>query len=1073
MSLFFVEGRAGVGKTDFLLEKIKENLHNDIKSILIVPEQISLETECRMIEKIGFVSERNNVLSFNRLFHTMYGESCGEKRCYVGKVGKTILMNRAIAKISSKLKVYTKSASYQEFAGQMLKTVSEFKRHSVSSDMLNKVSETIEGENTSEKIKDISLIYEKFNEYLYKKGADSDDNMSILKEMILKNSKLRDTDVFIDCFSSFTGEELAVVDALIKKAKNVYIAFTMDNSYIFEAVQNTLNMIENSAGKAEVIKLGENKKHTGALKYLAENYGNFRVKPYENENGGIEIYYCKNPEEECENVMIDIFDKVRRKGFKPGDIGILLSDTDVYENMLRRSFDRYGIPGYIEKSETLMLNRGGQFIISLLEAVNNRFSAESVMEFLKTGFTNINDDDICRIENYVLDIGIKGTKWFEPFSYKEEKYNLERLNEVRKEIANVFSDIPVLFKGRHNCSFFISGIKRFMERTDFKTKTEQLTKFFSKKGMPDTALKYRQVYNGIIEVLNQFEACLDGDDLFGTEKFTDMLKTAFNEYKISIIPPKNDCVMCLNPDSARHHSFEILYILGANNQMFPAPVSGSGIITDRERKILEANNVIIAPDNKRKTLELPYKIYELLCIPRKQLIISYSLANSEGGGLTPAPVVPEIKKMFRTEEKGTNDRPDDMFICTPKSSLRYALGGKADNKGVLKWYIENDKYRDMVIYILSARKYKIHSKISKYTARLLWGDEFCATVSRLEAFARCPFKYFAQYGLKLKERDTYDFNVMDRGTFTHKIMEDFVNYVIQNNIDWHSINEEKTDEIFEKIKDGSMEELEKVIPERTNAHSFLADKLQSTAKRAINAVVSQIAAGDFIPVVTELDISEDESIKPFELTTKEGRKVRLYGKIDRVDTADSSFRIIDYKSSDKSLKLSKVLEGSMLQLFVYSNVLRGKYKKPAGMFYFAVTPNLKEVYSVELKSENTEGFRLDGYMVGESDTLSKMDKNCGRTSNVVQKGHILSYGEYESFSEATMGNIRNSADRILDGDTEISPLAGSDTDKACNFCPYRSLCGFEDKYCRYRTGLGKTDSEILKEMRSKEQKNGD
>ena len=102
MAIIFVEGKAGAGKTSFCFDKIKENMEMGVKSILIVPEQISLSFEKMAVNKLGFLGQKADVLSFNRLFHRLYKDD----REYVSKVGKTILMNRAISLCSSKLELY-------------------------------------------------------------------------------------------------------------------------------------------------------------------------------------------------------------------------------------------------------------------------------------------------------------------------------------------------------------------------------------------------------------------------------------------------------------------------------------------------------------------------------------------------------------------------------------------------------------------------------------------------------------------------------------------------------------------------------------------------------------------------------------------------------------------------------------------------------------------------------------------------------------------------------------------------------------------------------------------------------
>ena len=61
MSLRLIYGRAGTGKSQFCLNKIKEQINNKTaqKIYLVVPEQFSFSTEKRLLETL----EQNSVIN--------------------------------------------------------------------------------------------------------------------------------------------------------------------------------------------------------------------------------------------------------------------------------------------------------------------------------------------------------------------------------------------------------------------------------------------------------------------------------------------------------------------------------------------------------------------------------------------------------------------------------------------------------------------------------------------------------------------------------------------------------------------------------------------------------------------------------------------------------------------------------------------------------------------------------------------------------------------------------------------------------------------------------------------------
>lgn len=77
MSMRLIYGRAGTGKSEFILREIKENLQNNLtqKIYIIVPEQFSYATEKRLLETLDAEAVVNaEVISFKRLAHRVFSE---------------------------------------------------------------------------------------------------------------------------------------------------------------------------------------------------------------------------------------------------------------------------------------------------------------------------------------------------------------------------------------------------------------------------------------------------------------------------------------------------------------------------------------------------------------------------------------------------------------------------------------------------------------------------------------------------------------------------------------------------------------------------------------------------------------------------------------------------------------------------------------------------------------------------------------------------------------------------------------------------------------------------------------
>ena len=69
--LQLIVSRTGYGKTTFIQNKIKELVQNQKEVVLIIPEQISFESERDILRAVGAKNlQYVNVMSFSRFYHS-------------------------------------------------------------------------------------------------------------------------------------------------------------------------------------------------------------------------------------------------------------------------------------------------------------------------------------------------------------------------------------------------------------------------------------------------------------------------------------------------------------------------------------------------------------------------------------------------------------------------------------------------------------------------------------------------------------------------------------------------------------------------------------------------------------------------------------------------------------------------------------------------------------------------------------------------------------------------------------------------------------------------------------------
>ena len=167
------------------------------------------------------------------------------------------------------------------------------------------------------------------------------------------------------------------------------------------------------------------------------------------------------------------------------------------------------------------------------------------------------------------------------------------------------------------------------------------------------------------------------------------------------------------------------------------------------------------------------------------------------------------------------------------------------------------------------------------------------SVSAIETYLDCPFKFFAQHVLKLEE-EPEDEEIMDprrQGQFVHDVFEAFFRSwqaaghraITQQNLD-------EAREMFRGVVDRALERLPEAEAglERTRL-------LGSPAAAGLGEAVFRMEAERPTAVVERL--LEQRLDGDVLVATAEGpRTISLRGKADRIDLlADGTFRLIDYK----------------------------------------------------------------------------------------------------------------------------------------------------------------------------------
>ena len=129
-------------------------------------------------------------------------------------------------------------------------------------------------------------------------------------------------------------------------------------------------------------------------------------------------------------------------------------------------------------------------------------------------------------------------------------------------------------------------------------------------------------------------------------------------------------------------------------------------------------------------------------------------------------------------------------------------------KELYSWYFEQEKNQENPLVlqrILDAAFYKKEKEqLKKETAKDLYGNTERVSVTRLERFSSCAYAHFLTYGLRLSERERYQFEAMDLGNIAHQSMERFARKADDIQVEWTAMSEEVKDRFIQESVEESI-----------------------------------------------------------------------------------------------------------------------------------------------------------------------------------------------------------------------------------------------------------------------------
>jgi ATP-dependent helicase/nuclease subunit B len=1126
----FLLGPAGSGKTFRCLAEVRAALTNSPDGdplVFLAPKQATFQLERQLLAEPSLNGyTRLHIFSFERLAQFVFEKLNVAPPKLLNDEGRVMILRALLRRHENELRLFRQSARRPGFAQQLNLLLGELQQHQFTPAKLRALArrENFHRELRA-KLLDLALLLEKYADWLRAHELQDGNHLLDFGAAALRDnfrfplSTFRFSGLWLDGFAEMTPQELDLLAAVIPFCEHATLAFCLDQSGASEN-QNSWLSIWNAVSqsyqqcrqrvehlpdaKIEVEFLPRNSEknrfaknpvlreleicwqsRTGILPVcvgeadtmLALARSSDRLEAYP------ALTACANPEAEAVFAAREIL-KFVRAGNRFRDCAVLVRNLAGYHKPLAREFRRYSIPFFLDRPESVSHHPLAELTRSALRTVAGDWqNYDDWFAALKAGFGSVAEEKIDDLENAALEFGWRGKQWREPLPDE----NCECLRQL------IFPPFETFSAQLSKTNFKPDGaqLAEFLRELWSNLNVEQTLEHWSLPEAEDSSLatRHSSLHSTVWRQMNLWLenlALAFSDEKLLLRDWLPVLEAGLANLTVGVIPPALDQVLIGAIDRSRNPNLKLALVLGVNESIFPAAPAAHTILTDADRDELEQRRAALGPNMRDQLARERFLGYIACTRASEKLVVTFSRNNADGKVLNPSPFIAHLQKIFlalEIEEFQNEIKPADAesaneiiaplleFCSSGRESAHSENQSRLTSAATNEWrkLLELPALKSLAKNLRQLREPDPAENLSPALAEKIYGVTLKSSVSRLEEFAQCPFKFFVHSGLRAEERKVFALDARERGSFQHEVLKMFHEQLTAENKRWRDLKpseaRERVGQIAAALAPNYRDGLLRADEQSQFAARMLVEALQNSVETLVTWMRGQY---EFDPAVAELDFGFDGSRAPaWEIDLGNKHKLALRGRIDRIDLFRESAEralcvVMDYKSSSKKLDKLLVEHGVQLQLLAYlaaicrwpetEKLFDVKQLIPSGVFYVNLrgqfesggtrTEALADAMGARNLAYRHTG-RFDASALDKLDSAKAADQFNYRLNKdgcvSVNSTEALPRAEFEKLLDGVEIQLRGMGGRIFSGEAEVDPYRkGKQT--PCEFCDYQAAC---------------------------------
>ena len=1108
MSVTFVLGRAGAGKTHFCIQGAAARLRDardSARLLLLVPEQATFQTERALAlaaPRRGFL--RAEVASFSRLTRRTLDEA-GAAFERVDSGARRLALRFALGRAPLAPQAFGAVLRSTGFIARLEAAVHELLAEALTPDEVRRAATAAESPNVRLRLEALAQVLAEYRAWLGDARVDAACEHERARVALEGAAWLPSAFIWIDGFAGFTGQEFETLRLLARRAREVFLTFltaadapaaAADDWSLFSPVDATLRRVARAL-RADGVEIRppvrlvrdaprfqswdlRNLESTLAAPPTAASSVQAPLLP----DGSVRVLRARDTREELRSAAAAIRTQVAVEGRRFRDFALIARDLGGLESAIAAVFDEYRIPYFLDQRRSLEPHALCRLVLALLDAVRERFSGRSLRRVLHTGLSGMPAGSAERVDSDSLEHEVDGlAAWrrsiwdFRRRSKSTEPPARRKSDAARVRFAESLITLEPLAGRTASAREWAERLTDTLQRLGV---ARRLTRWIERArllGRFEEAEFHRQAWETLVAHLEQVHELLGGTQLEADE-FRDVLGQNLRDATIGLTPPTLDQVLIGSIERSRHPEVRHVWLIGFNEGAFPAPPAEDPLIGPGERLAFQAVDVeglgrATADPRAERLLA-----YIALTRASHALTISHSETTADGEPAHPSPFLQDVLSALPGL---TIETPPRGAPATTLSDLAYArfsldMTQAAAAAATIERLRAQPEPRAVLDPLLRGSTYTPAAFTLPATDNRP-ENEWSGSVSAVQSYLDCPYRHFLRAELRLRvERGPLRLD-RELGDLAHEVLANLTRRVIQDRGDVRKISDDDWAIRLQLALRDVQEDLPADHAERRPDIAFHLKLLAGHLRSLVLVHGLRWRLGRFQPSLVESGFGFGSLAPAVTIRTRAGRIGRVHGRIDRVDVATIAGRryalAYDYKTARPRPLLSlrtTWLTGAPLQIMVYALALAESspdWDEIAGVFLAPLFPNAARVRASAAPQTSAERAAQRAALllprgIFDANLVFSLDRDLAARpspaarialsrSGFLKASDVLAADELAERLDAARETIAVAIDGLCARRVEAAPLFDTPRRRlACVSCDFATICRYDEEYHRPR-----------------------